>query len=102
MEPLQVSLADDGRTVTVAAGQQVVVRLPENSTTGYRWTAPAEAVVVADEYRSPGSAASGAAGERVFTLGAATKTGEMRFELKRPWGDGAPERTFTLRLGQGN
>lgn len=98
MEPLQLSQADDGRAVMVAAGQHVVVRLPENPTTGYRWTSPAGVEVVADEYRSPGSTAVGAAGERVFTLGAVSTTGELRFELKRPWGGGAPERTFTLRL----
>ena len=51
MEPIQVSLADDGRAVTVAAGQQVVVRLPENATTGYRWDRAGGSVeVVADEY----------------------------------------------------
>lgn len=87
--------------VTVAAGQQVVVRLPENPTTGYRWAQPAGVEVVADEFHPPGSSAMGAGGERVFTLAAFPAAGEVRFELKRPWGSGAPERTFTLRFTRG-
>ena len=100
MEPIQLNQADNGRTVTVAAGQQVVVRLPENPTTGYRWEPPAGIEVVADEYNSPGGTAVGASGERVFTL-AAFATGEARFELRRSWGSGSPERTFTLRITLG-
>jgi len=101
MEPIQLNQDDDGRVVTVAAGQQIVVRLPENPTTGYRWEPPAGVKVVADEYRSPGGRAMGAGGERVFTLAAIPTAGEVRFELKRPWGGGAPERTFTLRFTPG-
>ena len=101
MEPIQLNEADDGREVTVAAGQRVMVRLPENPTTGYRWEPPAGVDVVADEYRSTGGTAVGAGGERVFTLAARATSGEVRFALTRPWGGGAPERTFTVRLTQG-
>ena len=97
MEQIQLTQADDGRAVTLAAGQQVVIRLSENPTTGYRWEPPGGVEVVGDEYHSPDGSATGGGGERVFTL---ATTGEMRFELKRPWG-GAPERIFTLRLVPG-
>lgn len=32
-----ITEADDGRTVTVTEGQDVIVRLPSNPTTGYAW-----------------------------------------------------------------
>jgi inhibitor of cysteine peptidase len=98
MEPIQLDQTDDGRTVTVAPGQQVVLRLPENPTTGYRWEPPADVEVVSDEFRPAGGTGIGAGGERVFILAARASTGEARFALTRPWGGGAPERIFTLRL----
>jgi inhibitor of cysteine peptidase len=102
MEPIQLDEADNGRSVTVAPGQQVVVRLAENPTTGYRWEPPAGIEVVSDEFLPAGSTAMGAGGERVFTLAASRTAGEALFALTRPWGGGAPERTFTLRLTVGS
>jgi predicted secreted protein len=32
-----LSKADDGRTVATRTGDEIVVRLAENATTGYRW-----------------------------------------------------------------
>jgi len=84
--------------VTVARGQQVVVRLPENPTTGYRWEPPADVEVVSDEFHPAAGTGIGAGGERVFTLAARAPTAEVRFALMRPWGGGSPERVFTLRL----
>lgn len=37
MSELNVSEADDGRTVAGRVGQLVDIRLPENATAGYRW-----------------------------------------------------------------
>ncbi|MBK7954583.1 MAG: protease inhibitor I42 family protein [Candidatus Accumulibacter sp.] len=100
MEQIQLNEADDNRALTVAPGQQLVLRLPENPTTGYRWEPPAGVGVVADEYRPSEGTAMGGGGERVFTLATLATTGDLRFKLTRSWGGGAPERTFTLRLMQ--
>ena len=37
MATIQLSPADDGRTVTARPGDEIVVVLPENATTGFRW-----------------------------------------------------------------
>lgn len=100
MEKIKINQSDDGRVVTVAPGQEVVVRLPENPATGYRWEPPVEVKVIADEYLLPSGTAMGGGGERKFTLGALAMMGELRFELKRPGGE--PESTFTLRLIHGD
>ncbi len=97
MEPIHLTEADDGRAITVAAGQPLVLRLAENPTTGYRWEAPAGVGVVGDAYR-PGVGGAGSGGERVFTLSAGATAQQARFALSRPWGGGAPERIFTLHL----
>ena len=54
--------------------------------------------VLSDEYRSSAGTAIGGVGERVFTLAAPAASGEARFELKRSWGSGTPERTFTFQV----
>ena len=59
--------------------------------------------MVADEYPFAGRCRDGRGLVKgVHLAPALATTGEARFELKRPWGSGTPEGTFTLRLGQGN
>jgi inhibitor of cysteine peptidase len=85
---MELSEADNGRRIQVGAGERVVVRLPENATTGYVWqvaslTGPAR--LVADR-AEPGAAAPGAGGVRCLELafdssGAVT----LRAVQRRPW-----------------
>jgi len=87
-----VTKANAGGTVRVTTGDAVVVRLPENPTTGYRWQF--EAVVgltVSGESFSPDSSAPGAAGERALRLVGSTP-GSFVFTaaLRRPWEIGIP------------
>jgi inhibitor of cysteine peptidase len=58
---------DNGRTVSVAKGQLVVLQLPENPTTGYRWVAAAHSSfeLVSTTY-TLGSSGIGAGGVRRF------------------------------------
>ena len=37
MTAIEVTAVDDGKTVTARPGDEIVVVLPENATTGYRW-----------------------------------------------------------------
>lgn len=79
---------DEGTEVSAVVGDRVVLRLPENATTGYQWSAePSEHVeVVASSLEPPVGAAPGAAGARVVRLrvvspGEATVT----LRLARQW-----------------
>jgi len=91
-EPVTVSADQSGTSVALASGQDLVVRLPSNPTTGYRWiyVEPKDAVLRVDgpssyEAQSAGGAA-GAGGTEIWKL-APLKPGQqqLRFEYRRPW-----------------
>ena len=67
---LELTGSDAGGEHTLGVGQEVVLRLAENRTTGYAWQlAVPDAVAVADEgYQPAPSGAPGAGGVRVFRL----------------------------------
>lgn len=79
-----LSIEDGGREVSIAKGDVIEIRLPENPTTGFRWDMPpADGVeIVADTYDISSNAAVGAASVRVFRL-KAKAAGRVRLELKR-------------------
>jgi predicted secreted protein len=98
MESIQLSEDDNTKTVVVGVDQLVVLRLPENPTTGYRWEAPDGVAVVHDEYLPPHGSAVGGSGERVFTFASPASPIDVSFALTRPWGGGEPDRVVTLSL----
>jgi inhibitor of cysteine peptidase len=84
---LDVFPADDGNTFVVAAGDELIVTLPENPTTGYRWEldSPSAALVLErDEPRA--GRVPGAGGVRVLAFRAAA-AGRVRLslQLRRAW-----------------
>ncbi len=105
-EPVTVSADQSGTSVALASGQDLVVRLPSNPTTGYRWiyVEPKDAVLRVDgpssyEAQSAGGAA-GAGGMEIWKL-APLKPGQqqLRFEYRRPWEqDVAPSRVATYTV----
>jgi predicted secreted protein len=91
---LELTEADAGAEHAVDVGQELVVRLKENRTTGFHWqlAVPPEGLAVDDDgYEADGSGRPGASGVRVFRL-RATHPGTHRLgaALRRPWesGDG--------------
>jgi inhibitor of cysteine peptidase len=102
--PVTVSTAQSGTSVELAPGQAIVVRLPSNPTTGYRWVyvEPKDAVLRVDgpSTYEPAQAAggpAGAGGTEIWKL-AALKAGQqqLRFEYRRPWEqDVAPSQVAT-------
>jgi inhibitor of cysteine peptidase len=104
--PVTVSADQSGTSVALASGQDLVVRLPSNPTTGYRWiyVEPKDAVLRVDgpstyEAQSAGGAA-GAGGTEIWKL-APLKPGQqqLRFEYRRPWEqDVAPSRVATYTV----
>jgi inhibitor of cysteine peptidase len=88
--------------VSVAVHDTVMVRLPENGTTGYVWSIAerGEGLVVADERPVAAGGAVGAGGEHVFQL-RAERAGDWQvgFRLARQWEAGAlEERRLTVRV----
>ncbi|MEU6553778.1 protease inhibitor I42 family protein [Streptomyces sp. NPDC046915] len=99
MGEVHVSAQDE--EVRAGPGDDIVVRLPENATTGYRWhveSLDGGLEVVADDYAPPGEILPGAGGTRVLRLRPA-EAGEARLELvlQQPWGDDVADR-YALRV----
>jgi predicted secreted protein len=85
---LRLGTGDAGRTVEVAAGDRLVVRLPEVAGTGYTWTVeglPPGARVLEERYDHQPEGAIGGAAEHVFVLSAPEAPGEVRLRHARPW-----------------
>ena len=95
--------AVDGAVVTLAVGADARLRLAENASTGYRWSAEldADTVAIEDRWRAPSATAGpGAAGERWIRLRAlAPGTATLTLRLSRPWEPvAAEERRLTVRV----
>jgi inhibitor of cysteine peptidase len=91
----------NGKSLELATGETVEIRLPENATAGFSWSvisggAPACALVGEERVASPSP--PGAGGEHVFRL-RARQPGEASVELnyRRAFED-APARRFTMRV----
>jgi inhibitor of cysteine peptidase len=106
-EPLTVSAAQSGTSVALASGQDLVVRLPSNPATGYRWiyVEPKDAVLRVDgpstfEGAQSSGGTVGAGGIEIWKL-APLKPGQqqLRFEYRRPWEqDVAPAQIATYSV----
>jgi predicted secreted protein len=87
---------DAGRTVEVAAGDRLVLSLPETAGTGYTWEVealPPGVEVVEERYEQVGPGVGGSS-RHVFVLSAPGETGTLRLRHLRPW---AGERSVTER-----
>jgi inhibitor of cysteine peptidase len=95
MVDLVLTEADAGRTVEVAPGKAVQLRLPENPTTGYRWVmtmTPASCLEIGSNGfdRDP-KAPPGAGGVRVVAIASVTAPAcELALAYRRPWETDAP------------
>ena len=95
--------ADNGRTVDLRVGETFRVRLPENATTGYRWTIDrldnevVEAVGSEPDY---GAGSIGSGGAVSFTFRAKKPgTGDIALKHWRHFeGDASVTNRFRLRL----
>lgn len=99
-----VTYVDNGTTVTLRPGAQVVVRLPEQPTTGFRWAVDqseeALVVLVATTYVPAAGVGVGGGGEHVWTFEATHPgTGQLRLKLWRAWeGDTSVQERFAVRI----
>jgi inhibitor of cysteine peptidase len=96
----EIEVRRSGQEVHASRGDRIVIRVPENPTTGYSWMLaelPEPLQLGSNEYVPPQSSAPGAGGERRVEL-MASRSGQGRVELslERPWEDEAAERFEVL------
>jgi predicted secreted protein len=85
---LRLGTDDAGRTIEVAAGDRLELRLPEIAGTGYTWTVddlPPGAQVVEERYDHRPAGAIGGSAEHVFVISAPEAPGEVKLRHARPW-----------------
>lgn len=105
MSQIILTEADAEKVSVALQGEQVVLRLPETRSTGYRWSveiSPPEAAAVEVSHWTAVGQGPGAPGAREFTLRVAKK-GEVTLSAKlwREWEGNASQAkrmTFTLEV----
>jgi inhibitor of cysteine peptidase len=98
---LTLGLQDGGREVPVRVGDRVLLQLPENPTTGYRWQGSfPDGLRVEADRNLQGEPVPGAAGLRVFTV-KVDRPGDYPLSLARfqAWeGAASADERFTVTL----
>jgi inhibitor of cysteine peptidase len=90
MSTIQLTQVDKGKSITVHPGDEIVITLPENPTTGYRWAIDQtnESILApqAPTFTPTPRASIGAGGARTF-LFRAKQSGTVHLQLKlfRAW-----------------
>jgi inhibitor of cysteine peptidase len=99
MPDVVVTEADLGREVVALVGDALVVQLPENPTTGFRWALASFSSntleLARDEFQTAAEAGVGGGGLRMLRF-VARRAGKVRIELKlaRAWESGPPKAVF--------
>jgi inhibitor of cysteine peptidase len=97
----EIEVRSSGEHVAAATGDRIVIQIPENATTGYRWVVaelPAAVTVASDELLPPTSTRPGAGGERRIALDVrGAGEGQVVLSLERPWEGEAADR-FVLSI----
>ena len=92
---------DIGRTVRIAVGGSLIVRLASNPSTGYQWRDSGGRClqpVGRPQYEEPATASLGASGIQVFRYKAIhAGTVQLRFRYVRPW-EQRPVRSFAVTV----
>ena len=103
--PITVTEQDSGKTIEIAVGQKMLVQLPSNPTTGYRWSVlgnPAPLKFVKSDYATDPRAAGRIGTEGVQTLRFTAKSSgkvELKLGYIRPWEKDVPAaKTFSVTL----
>ncbi len=81
---LELNETDADKTIELAAGDAVEIRLPENATTGYRWTlqpiSKSICEVITEERHGAAEVVPGAPGSHVWQL-KAIQAGDCKIEI---------------------
>jgi predicted secreted protein len=103
MASIELGQADNGRHIEVRKGDVLVVRLPENPTTGARWAVDQDGGLVEPEgaqFDPSGGKGIGAGGLRTLRFKAtATGEGQLRLKMWQAWeGDASISARYELGL----
>ncbi len=102
MAEILVGEGHNGGAISAKPGDTIVIQLPENPTTGYRWNvaeADARLLQPQSDNFTPGGAGLGAAGLRVLRyLARGQGEGSVTLYLARPWEPNAPRLQFSIRV----
>ena len=83
MSAVALGPQDRGREVPVHVGDRIVLRLPENPTTGFRWAGDIPSFLHVERDNNETTAAPGASSVRILELTVRTVG---RAELRLAWG----------------
>jgi inhibitor of cysteine peptidase len=99
-----VSLASDdhGQNVEVSQNDQILLRLPENASTGYKWSVDADSAflkIVSDDFEPPSGESLGAGGGRKVIMEPVAKGSTMLgARLIRSWEADKPRQQFSISI----
>ncbi len=88
MSKISVTKRQLGNTLSIGKGDTILVELPENATTGYKWILKDSSRLSVSELFVPNAEnAPGSAGIAQFEIepNAGLDTKKITFQLKRPW-----------------
>ena len=101
MSVITLTQADQGKSITLQPGQTLVVKLPENPTTGFRWAIARndeETLALRDSDYAPAAGVGvGGGGQRTFTF-VARKPGSVILQFKN-WREWEGDSFITERFG---
>jgi inhibitor of cysteine peptidase len=102
MPELGLTQSSNGSTVQAHEGDTLVLELPENPTTGYRWNLTSHDEILrlsGDSFQPSGSQGAGGGGIRTlrFIIGHSGDT-ELGLALVRPWQPDSPRETFSIHV----
>ncbi len=84
-----IEVRTSGASVSASASDRIVIKLPENATTGYQWTlaeAGGPLEVESNDFVPPGQIIPGAAGHRVVVIKPrGSGRARVSLDLKRAW-----------------
>src|SRR5262245_29620983 len=85
MKEISINKTDHGKTFQIKIGSLIVIRLPENPTTGFKWKIIEinnEIVILKNtSYQISSDSGIGAGGTRIFSIGTIAE-GTTKIELK--------------------
>ena len=103
MSEIGVTQGYNGTVVQARVNDTVSIELPENPTTGFRWTCEEGGATVisriGDEFRMGTGSAMGQGGTRVFRFAAVRSgTAQVRCVLARAWEGGTARDSFGVQI----